>query len=248
MPVWFAPYGSAIVVFDKPISPHVVRLERNEQEIFPNMASASAPISVEMRYGVPVLQTVEAGQYLAVDTNGRTYSATLGKPSIIQIKTPWKLAFTPGWGAPAQVSIDRLESWTDSIDDNIRHYSGTASYTSSFDMPASGLSKNAEVQIDLGDVREIARVWVNGREAGVLWKSPFALDVTSAVVAGNNTLRIDVTNLWPNRIIGDQSLAVDKRFTHTNITKFTSGTPLLPSGLIGPVALRVVQRISMKSR
>lgn len=248
MPVWFAPYGSAIVVFDKPIGPHIVRLERDGLEVFPHMASASAPISVEMRDGIPVLQTEEAGQYLAVDTNGRTYSATLGEPSISQMKTPWKLAFTPGWGAPAQVSIDRLASWTDSNDDNIRNYSGTASYTSSFDMPAIGLSKNARVQIDLGDVRETARVWVNGREVGVLWKSPFALDVTSAVVSGVNTLRIDVTNLWPNRIIGDQSLAVDKRFTHTNITKFTSGTPLLPSGLIGPVALRVVQRISMKSR
>ena len=146
------------------------------------------------------------------------------------------------------MSIDRLASWTESSDDNIRHYSGTASYTSSFDMPATSRSKNARVQLDLGDVRETARVWVNGREVGVLWKSPFTLDVTSAVVAGDNTLRIDVTNLWPNRIIGDQSLAVDKRFTHTNITKFTSGTPLLPSGLIGPVELRVVQRASMKSK
>ena len=127
-------------------------------------------------------------------------------------------------------------------------FRSTASYTSSFDMPGRGLSKDEKVEIDLGDVRETARVWVNGREVGVLWKPPFTLDVTSTVVAGDNTLRIDVTNLWPNRIIGDQSLAVDKRFTHTNITKFTSGTPLLPSGLIGPVELRVVQRASMKSK
>jgi hypothetical protein len=107
------------------------------------------------------------------------------------------------------------------------------------------MSKNARVQLDLGEVRETARVWVNGREVGVLWKAPFSLDITSEVMAGANTLRVDVTNLWPNRLIGDQSLPAAKRFTHTNITKFTSGTPLLPSGLLGPVLLSTFQFVLM---
>jgi hypothetical protein len=107
------------------------------------------------------------------------------------------------------------------------------------------MSKNARVLLDLGEVRETARVWVNGREVGVLWKAPFSLDITSEVMAGANTLRVDVTNLWPNRLIGDQSLPAAKRFTHTNITKFTSGTPLLPSGLLGPVLLSTFQFVLM---
>jgi hypothetical protein len=245
VPVWFAPYGSVIMVFDKAIGPHIVRLERDGHEIFPKMDAGSIPLSVEMRNSLPMLHTEQAGRYLAVDAKGRSFRATLGEASISQIKTPWKLAFTPGWGAPAEVSIDRLTPWTKSSDDNIRHYSGTASYSSSFDLPASCMSKNARVQLDLGEVRETARVWVNGREVGVLWKAPFSLDITSEVMAGANTLRVDVTNLWPNRLIGDQSLPAAKRFTHTNITKFTSGTPLLPSGLLGPVLLSTFQFVLM---
>jgi alpha-L-rhamnosidase/Glycosyl hydrolases family 2, sugar binding domain len=245
VPAWFAPYESIIMVFDKAVGAHIVRLERDGHKIFPKMDAGSTPISVEMRDSLPMLQTDEDGRYLAIDAKGRSYHATLGDASISEINTPWKLAFTPGWGAPAEVSIDRLASWTKSSDDNIRHYSGTASYSSLFHLQASCTSKNARVQLDLGEVRETARVWVNGREVGVLWKAPFSLDITPEVMAGANTLRVDVTNLWPNRLIGDQSLPADKRFTHTNITKFASGTPLLPSGLLGPVLLRTSQFILM---
>jgi hypothetical protein len=101
------------------------------------------------------------------------------------------------------------------------------------------------VVLDLGEVRETARVWVKGKEMGVAWKRPFVVDVTSAVVQGSNSLKVQVTNLWPNRIIGDQSLPAGKRFTHTNITKFTKDSPLMPSGLLGPVTVRIDGAVAM---
>ena len=79
----------------------------------------------------------------------------------------------------------------------------------------------------------------------MLWKRPFAIDVTSAVVPGKNSLKVQVTNLWPNRIIGDQSLPEGKRFTHTNITKFKADSPLMPSGLLGPVRVRIDGAVTM---
>jgi hypothetical protein len=101
------------------------------------------------------------------------------------------------------------------------------------------------VVLDLGEVRETARVWVNGKEMGVAWKRPFTIDVTSAATQGNNSLKVQVTNLWPNRIIGDQSLPAEKRFTHTNITKFKADSPLRTSGLLGPVVVRIDSAVGM---
>jgi len=213
--------------------------------VFPEMSAGPDSVSVEMSNGIPLLQASQAGKYVAVDDKGHSYVSTLAGVTTNPIKAPWNVAFTPGWGAPAEVKLDRLASWTESNDDNIRHYSGTASYTTFFSITSASLSRDAIIQLNLGEVRETARVWVNGRELGVLWKQPFAIDISTAVMAGTNTVRVDVTNLWPNRIIGDQSLPQEKRFTHTNITKFAPATPLLPSGLLGPVQVRTIQVVPM---
>jgi hypothetical protein len=151
----------------------------------------------------------------------------------VPVAGPWTLRFTPGWGAPDQITLDKLLSWSEHPDTGVRHYSGTARYVTKIDLPAG-----REFTLDLGDVREIAEVWLNGKPLGVLWKKPFAVALGSAAHPGTNTLEIEVVNLWPNRIIGDQSLPEEKRFTRTNITKFTANSPLMPSGLLGPVILR----------
>ncbi len=145
--------------------------------------------------------------------------------------TPWTVTFTPGWGAPAEATFDKLLSWTENANPGIRYYSGTARYSTNIDLPAA-----RDYQLDLGEVREIAEVWLNGKPQGILWKKPF--QVTVPAKAGSNTLEIEVVNLWPNRLIGDQQVPPEKRFTKTNITKFTANSPLLPSGLLGPVTLR----------
>jgi hypothetical protein len=102
------------------------------------------------------------------------------------------------------------------------------------------------VYLDLGDVREIARAGLNGRDLGVLWKRPFEALVTGALRRGTNELMVEVTNLWPNRLIGDASMPPEKRLTHTNITKFHADSPLLPSGLLGPVIVRGPRVVRMQ--
>lgn len=163
---------------------------------------------------------------------GRTAPAA---PAIISpaitVTTPWKVTFTPGWGAPAEVTFDKLLSWTEHTDRGIRYYSGTARYSTKVDLPEA-----RDYELDLGEVREIAEVWLNGKPQGILWKKPFQVKVTAT--KGSNLLEIEVVNLWPNRLIGDQLLPPEKRLTKTNITKFTANSPLMPSGLLGPVTLR----------
>ena len=156
---------------------------------------------------------------------------TAGAP--IPVNGPWTVSFTPGWGAPAQATFDKLLSWSDHPDPGIRYYSGTARYTARVDLPAG-----RDWTLDLGEVREIAEVWLNGQPLGILWKKPFTVQLGPAARAGSNQLEIEVVNLWPNRLIGDQQLPPEKRFTHTNIAKFTATSPLMPSGLLGPVILR----------
>jgi hypothetical protein len=154
-------------------------------------------------------------------------------PAPAPVNGPWTVSFTPGWGAPAQATFDKLLSWSDHPDPGIRYYSGTARYTARVDLPAG-----RESTLDLGEVREIAEVWLNGQPLGILWKKPFTVKLGPAARAGSNQLEIEVVNLWPNRLIGDQLLPPEKRFTHTNIAKFTATSPLMPSGLLGPVTLR----------
>ncbi|MGA2147400.1 MAG: glycosylhydrolase-like jelly roll fold domain-containing protein [Bryobacteraceae bacterium] len=158
-----------------------------------------------------------------------------------RVEGPWAVSFTPGWGAPAQASLPKLISWTEHSDPGIRFYSGTAKYRARFRVDANAADAGP-LRLDLGEVREIAQVWVNGRDLGVVWKRPFTVDLTGAIEdgtikAGWNELEVAVTNLWPNRIIGDQSLPPEKRLTHTNIAKFHADSPLLPSGLLGPVVV-----------
>ena len=140
------------------------------------------------------------------------------------------------------VTFERLHSWTEHTNAGIRFYSGAASYWKSFDAPASVLAQRpSALWLDLGSVRELAEVRLNGKSLGVLWAPPWRVEITDAVKPGTNTLAIEVVNFWPNRIIGDQFLPPEKRFTRTNIRKLTKDTPLMPSGLLGPVRVLVAE-------
>ena len=93
--------------------------------------------------------------------------------------------------------------------------------------------------LDLGAVKNVARVELNGHDLGVLWCAPWRVDATGAWQTGTNRLVIEVANLWPNRLIGDLSLPVDKRFAWTTWNPFKPDSPLLPSGLLGPVTVQI---------
>jgi len=143
----------------------------------------------------------------------------------------WQVAFDPKWGGPAQVEFAALADWTQNAAEGIRHYSGTAVYRKTFKAPAGA------TVLDLGDVRELASVKLNGKALGTVWATPFQLDVKGLLKAEGNELEIEVVNLWSNRVIGDEARPVAERYTKTNIRSLLPTTPLMPSGLLGPVRL-----------
>ena len=99
-------------------------------------------------------------------------------------------------------------------------------------------SPNRRIWLDLGVVHEMARVRLNGHDLGVVWCAPWRVDITEAARSEGNRLEIDVANLWPNRLIGDSKLPPEKRLTQTTWSPYRPNSPLLPSGLLGPVTLR----------
>jgi hypothetical protein len=153
---------------------------------------------------------------------------------------PWSVAFPPNWGAPARLDLTSLSSWTASADPGVKYFSGTATYTKDVQAPAAWFRPGARVVLDLGKVKEIAQVSVNGKPLGILWKAPFQADVTGALKPGANRLEVKITNLWPNRMIGDQQPSAAKRYTFTDYKPYTKDSPLLESGLLGPVTVASV--------
>ena len=147
------------------------------------------------------------------------------------------MSFDPKWGGPASVQFDSLEDWTRRPEPGVKYYSGTATYTKRFDLPAGAAKPGGRLFLDLGSVRELAAVRLNGKSLGTVWAPPFRVDISDAVKTAGNLLEIEVVNFWPNRIIGDQSLPDAQRLTRTNIRKLTAGTPLMTSGLLGPVII-----------
>ncbi len=171
---------------------------------------------------------------------GRTSLSRLKAGLQTELQTlpgPWTVRFDPNWGGPGVVQFPQLVSWTQRPEEGIKFYSGTAVYQTSFDLPESLRGSQQPLLLDLGNLRELAEIRLNGKNLGVLWAPPFRVDVTDAVQPTGNRLEIDVVNFWPNRIIGDQSLPQEKRLTRTNITKLTRDTPLIESGLLGPVTV-----------
>ncbi len=155
-----------------------------------------------------------------------------------ELSGPWTVHFDPKWGGPESAQFDQLVNWTTRPEPGIKFYSGTATYEKTFDLPPSSIiHPPSSLLLDLGNLRELAEVKVNGKSCGITWCPPFRVDITGAVKPGANKLEIDVVNFWPNRIIGDASLTPEQRLTQTNIRKLTADTPLMESGLFGPVQI-----------
>jgi hypothetical protein len=153
------------------------------------------------------------------------------------IEGPWTVRFDPAWGGPATVEFDHLISWTERPEPGIRFYSGAATYVKTFDLPAGAQAPGSRLWIDLGQLRELAEVRLNGRSLGVLWAPPFRVALGDGLRPTGNALEIEVVNFWANRVIGDAAMPVEQRRTRTNIRKFTPTTPLMESGIFGPIRL-----------
>jgi hypothetical protein len=157
-------------------------------------------------------------------------------PVKLELPGPWKVRFTAGRGAPAQADFPGLISWSQHKDPGIRHFSGAAFYDQQFVMPP--IAPGERIILDLGKVAVLASVKLNGRDFGVVWKEPFAIDVTEGLRPGRNELEIRVVNTWVNRLIADAALPEEQRVTWATWSPFKPGDPLVPSGLLGPVVFR----------
>jgi len=153
----------------------------------------------------------------------------------------WKISFQPGRGAPDSIAVDSLASWSDSSDAGVKYFSGTGSYTKSIDVSADWLAKRAQVWIDLGDVKNLAEVVVNGKSLGIVWHAPYRVNITSALKPGANELVVKVTNAWVNRLIGDQQPGATK-YTFADVKPYRANSPLLASGMLGPVTIYSVTK------
>jgi hypothetical protein len=166
---------------------------------------------------------------------------------IASITTPWRVKFPPDLGAPDQIHLTHLESWTDDGRPGVKYFSGTAEYSTTFTASASWFHKGQELDLDLGDVKDLAKVTLNGKDLGVLWKPPYRFDVNSALKPGRNTLDINVTNEWTNRIVGDRLLPPQSRILPGDKDippmmlrgPFAGPNQPLLSGLMGPVKIDV---------
>jgi len=170
--------------------------------------------------------------------SGRSATVGISNPlPDITLAGPWKLEFPAGRGAPASIELDALKCWTELETEGAQVFSGTAFYTTYIHVPDE--YTNRVVELDLGQVAEVAEVSVNGKSTGVAWKPPYRVDVTGLLKAGTNRLEVKVTNLWHNRIVGDLRQPEGGEFARTNMKhKFSADMELLRSGLLGPVVLR----------
>jgi hypothetical protein len=160
------------------------------------------------------------------------------------IAGPWKISFDPQWGGPGTVTFPQLMDWTKHSDEGIKYYSDTAVYSKTFTVDFD-LQRDKPYYLQLGSVKDvgIAKVKINGTDKGVVWTSPFRVEISDELKEGDNSLEIKVVNSWYNRVAGDEMSDNEKKFTKTNIVLGTDnrGKPmeisLEPSGLLGPVTI-----------
>lgn len=241
----------------------------NEMLTLPVTTSGRAPQweTIVAPDGSPVVKAWGAGRAELRTAGGKILHAdATDVPAPQEVTGAWTLSFPPNWGAPPSVTLDKLISWTDHTNDGVRYFSGTATYEKEFKVPADRLSAGRELWLDLGTVKNFADVSLNGQSLDMLWKPPFRVNVTAAAKPGVNKLVVKVTNLWPNRLIGDEQLPPDVewngkqlkewpqwfldgkpsptgRLTFTTWHHWTKDSMLLESGLLGPVTLRTAEII-----
>jgi len=184
--------------------------------------------------------------------NGKNFEETT---PMQEISGAWEVAFDPKWGGPEKVTFDALQDWTKRPETGIKYYSGIATYRKTFQI--SGLpSPVSKTYLNLGTVHDMARVKLNGKDLGVVWCAPWQVEITDALKAGDNQLEIEVANRWPNRMIGDKQPADANareveappgflggqkiktgRYTYCTNDAYKPNSPMLPSGLLGPVSI-----------
>ncbi len=264
VPLDLAPEKSVFVVFRQSGTPDPDPVVRAE-----GPANDGLPPGLDAVDG-PRLRAWRNGPHTLHHTSGKTKQLEVADlPAPRPLSGPWTLRFQAGRGAPGEAVLNPLIPWNEHPDPGIRHFSGTATNTVRFELPEDFLTNSREIWLDLGEVEVIAEVRLNGKNLGILWHPPFRVEVGKALRPGANTLEVDVTNLWVNRLIGDEQHPDDCEWTEKALTRWpdwltsskprpqparvtfttwkhwNAADPLLPSGLIGPVTLRPARLVPL---
>jgi len=201
------------------------------------------PVSYQIADGrttVPLHLEPWGTVFVVFRTPTKATSRTLPKVAETELLTvdgPWKVSFQPGRGAPASITLDELISWPDSTEAGVKYFSGAGTYTQTMQASPDWFKKGAKLWIDLGEVKNLAEVTVNGKPLGIIWHTPYRVDATSALRPGSNEVSIKVTNAWVNRLIGDQQPDATTKYTFADVKPYKADSPLQASGLLGPVRL-----------
>jgi hypothetical protein len=198
---------------------------------------------VDDRISVPLTLEPWETVFVVFRKPARSSSRSLPKiseRSLFTVDGPWSVRFQENRGAPSKLNFPDLSSWSENSDQGVKYFSGTAAYSKTISASSDWFKPGVHLWLDLGNVKNIAEVYLNGKSLGTLWKAPFRIDMEGALQPGPNTLEVKVTNLWVNRMIGDRQPNVQKQYTFTSPTFYKAESALLPSGLIGPV--QIIQR------
>lgn len=256
------------ITYETDGEPHTIMVPKGQTL---KLSKDIAKPKLVLNSGYPEWITPYSGSLRYIDTSGNTKTIELkSTPKPLQLTGPWEVDFRTQNGISKKVSFNKLESWSESSEDNIRFFSGTASYTKTFNLSREFLKRDSELELDLGSVAVIAEISINGKYVGTLWKAPFRIDITDCVQKGINSLEVKVTNLWPNRLIGDEQYALDykrkgerikelpswllnntqrpsRRTTFPSWKHWIKDDELKTSGLLGPVKIRMFKKIRIKN-
>jgi len=216
------------------------RIAGKQPELWHAETGLSEPVSYSIADGkttVPLKLDPWGAVFVVFRQSTGRASVTVPSPAestLTTIEGPWQVSFQAGRGAPATATFDKLTSWSDNDTPGIRYFSGLGTYAKTINAEANWFTSGAKLWLDLGDVKNLAEVTVNGKPVGIVWHVPYRVDVTSAMKPGANEISIKVANAWVNRLIGDQQPNAEK-LTFTVIHPYRADSPLLPSGLLGPV-------------
>jgi len=219
------------------------RVGGKEAELWHAETGKSTPASFTIANGVTTvpLNLEPWGTVFVVfgkPTNETTRKLPEAHPSrLLTVEGPWQVAFQADRGAPASLTLSELISWPASEDKGVKYFSGTATYVKSIDAKPEWLGKGNHLWLDLGEVRNLAQIVLNGKSLGIAWHTPYKVDITGAIKPGANQLVVKVTNAWVNRLIGDQQPDSTTKYTFTAVKPYKASSPLQPSGLIGPVTI-----------
>jgi len=226
------------------------RIEGKVPELWDAATGTTRPVSYKIADGrttVPLHLDPNGTVFVVFREAAKATSWLLAEPAEVPmagmdeaLNHDWTVSFQSGRGAPEKIALNRLASWSENSLEGVKYFSGTATYTKTVDVPASGFVAGAHLWLDLGDVKDVAEVAVNGKYQGILWKTPYKLDLAGVLKPGSNQLTIAVTNLWVNRLIGDQQSYAVRKYTFTDFAPYKADLPLLSSGLLGPVRLSSV--------